>query len=156
MKISVITGAGEAQTDLAAFDRALYVAGIGDVNLLPLSSVIPPGAQVVQQRPCLSDDDWGKKLFVVLAQHRELAIGAEAWAGIGWVQDPDDGAGLFVEHHGGSKAYVESQIHESLTSMVAYRDRDFDDITLVTTGIVCKERPVCALVAAVYAVEGWD
>ena len=36
------SGKGEAPHALAAFDRALLDAGIGDVNLVKLSSILPP------------------------------------------------------------------------------------------------------------------
>jgi arginine decarboxylase len=38
-------GAGEASTELNAFDAALLQAGIGDTNLIKLSSILPPSAQ---------------------------------------------------------------------------------------------------------------
>ena len=54
-EIRLSTGVGVADTSLAAFDAALYEAGIGNFNLLPLSSVIPPGADIVQKQPELLD-----------------------------------------------------------------------------------------------------
>jgi arginine decarboxylase len=38
------SGHGEASTELNAFDAALLKAGIGDTNLVKLSSILPPGA----------------------------------------------------------------------------------------------------------------
>jgi pyruvoyl-dependent arginine decarboxylase (PvlArgDC) len=40
---------GIGRTELSAFDAALANVGIGDYNLLPLSSVIPLGAELVEQ-----------------------------------------------------------------------------------------------------------
>jgi len=42
------SGYGEASTDLNAFDAALLKAGIGDTNLIKLSSILPPGAEQVE------------------------------------------------------------------------------------------------------------
>lgn len=42
MKIDVVWGHGEGKTSLSAFDRTLLEAGIHNLNLIPLSSVIPP------------------------------------------------------------------------------------------------------------------
>jgi arginine decarboxylase len=41
-------GAGDASTELNAFDAALIEAGIGDTNLVKLSSILPPGAKEVK------------------------------------------------------------------------------------------------------------
>ena len=41
------SGWGEASTELNAFDAALIKAGIGDTNLVKMSSILPPGAEQV-------------------------------------------------------------------------------------------------------------
>src|SRR5450759_1495428 len=43
LTIQISTGVGGASTPLAAFDAALCEMGVGNFNLLQLSSVIPPG-----------------------------------------------------------------------------------------------------------------
>lgn len=43
-KFTLVAGVGEAKTRLTAFDKALLDAGIGNLNLLKVSSVLPPGA----------------------------------------------------------------------------------------------------------------
>jgi arginine decarboxylase len=43
------SGYGEASTALNAFDAALLEAGIGDTNLIKMSSILPPGAEEVQR-----------------------------------------------------------------------------------------------------------
>jgi arginine decarboxylase len=155
-EIRISTGVGVADTQLAAFDAALYEAGIGDVNLLPLSSVIPPGAQVVQKQPDLSDTAWGDRLYVVLAEQTATSVGEEAWAGIGWIQEPDgQRRGLFVEHHGSSEAEVEELIQTSLANMREYRPEVFGPVQSVLRGAHCSGRPVTALVAATYQSQPW-
>ena len=42
------SGWGEASTQLNAFDAALIKAGIGDTNLVKMSSILPPGAEQVE------------------------------------------------------------------------------------------------------------
>src|SRR3989344_3563037 len=46
MLISLTYGKGTGKTELSAFDAALWDAGIGDFNLITLSSVIPPDSRV--------------------------------------------------------------------------------------------------------------
>lgn len=41
---ALVKGAAEGRTRLNAFDKALLVAGIGDTNLMKMSSILPPGA----------------------------------------------------------------------------------------------------------------
>ncbi|AXV37095.1 MAG: arginine decarboxylase, pyruvoyl-dependent [Methanobacterium sp. BRmetb2] len=48
MNISITTGKSEGPTKLNAFDNALLDAGIGDVNLIKVSSIIPQGTKIVK------------------------------------------------------------------------------------------------------------
>lgn len=41
----LVKGAAEGRTRLNAFDNSLLNAGIGDTNLMRMSSIIPPGAE---------------------------------------------------------------------------------------------------------------
>jgi arginine decarboxylase len=153
-EIRLSTGAGVGPTTLSAFDAALHEAGIGNANLIPLSSVIPPGAEVIEKQP--EPGGWGDRLYVVLAEHRASSVGEEAWAGIGWVQEPEgQRRGLFVEHHGSSEAEVRNQIQASLEAMQAYRPEIFGPIRSVVRGARCTGTPVCALVAATYQSQPW-
>lgn len=153
--IPVTSGVGEGRTDLAAFDRALFDAGVANYNLLALSSVIPPGTTVRPEPLDWNGRGFGDRLYVVIAEHRAVRHGTQAWAGLGWVQRAADGSGLFVEHHGAGEAEVEEQIRASLDSMVRYREDDFGKVELVTAGVTCEEHPVCAAVVAVFGAEGW-
>ena len=47
MKVSLTKGASEGPTKLNAFDNALLDADIGNVNLIPVSSMLPPNSQVI-------------------------------------------------------------------------------------------------------------
>lgn len=154
-EIRVSSGVGTAPTPLAAFDAALYEAGIGNYNLLALSSVIPAGVQVVEKQPEVQGA-WGDRLYVVMAEHRAAAVGEEAWAGIGWIQEQEGlMRGLFVEHHGSSESEVEQAIHASLRSMQEYRPQKFGPVQLVMRGTQCHGQPVAALVAATYRHASW-
>lgn len=44
-KFTVMAGSAEGPTRLNAFDNALLESGIGNLNLLRVSSILPPGAQ---------------------------------------------------------------------------------------------------------------
>lgn len=44
---SLVRGASEGRTRLNAFDKALLEAGVGDTNLMRMSSILPPAAEEV-------------------------------------------------------------------------------------------------------------
>ena len=156
MRIQVIGGVGSGPTELAAFDAALIAAGVANFNLLTMSSVIPPQADVlVEDSPVAVEGAWGDRLYVVLAQQQVTIRNAEAWAGLGWVQDAS-GRGLFVEHHGGSRDEVEGDISDSLSRLVQNRGHTFGHHHVKVVGITCRDNAVCALVVAVYQSTGWE
>lgn len=43
-KFTLVSGVAEGGTKLTAFDKALLAASIGNLNLLKVSSILPPGA----------------------------------------------------------------------------------------------------------------
>lgn len=156
MRIEVAGGIGAGPTELAAFDAALIAAGVANFNLLVLSSVIPPGSEVVVSDTATKPTgEWGDRLYVVIAQERLSARNAEAWAGLGWVQDADSGRGLFVEHHGGSQAEVERDIADSLAAMCRNRGGTFGPVQMKLAGTTCGDGAACALVVATYTAAGW-
>ncbi len=155
MKICITQGTGKGQTKMAAFDAALWSAGIADFNLIKLSSIIPPKSSIeVRKADIEKEDNLGKKLYLVLSEKRESEIGREAWAGLGWVQ-AGDGRGIFVEQEGASEKEVIRLIEETLSDMTRYRSGNFGKIRNQVIGVRCEDRPVCALVAAVYQIEDW-
>lgn len=156
LQIEVAAAVGEGPTPVAAFDAALRLTGCANYNLVRLSSVIPPGSQILVSDHCEPHGEWGDRLYVVYAAQWAFHNGEAAWAGIGWVQDPIGGAGLFVEHEGHSRSEVDDAITASLASMTSGRGIDLpsggrhligtDDARGVHT---------CALVIATYAAQGW-
>lgn len=42
-RYALVAGTGDGATSLTAFDKALLNAGIGNVNLVKISSILPPG-----------------------------------------------------------------------------------------------------------------
>lgn len=163
--IVITRGVGTAGTCLAAFDDALFNAGIANLNLITLSSVIPPGSVVATPDPVAPPEQgwdlmgagWGDRLYCVLAESRVDKPGQEAWAGLAWWQTAD-GRGLFVEHHGHSEQQVTDELTVSILECVERRGLRLDDGTwgLAIEGAECIDRPVCALVAATYETQSWS
>lgn len=47
-RIIIASGSAEGSTPMGAFDKALLVAEIGNLNLIKVSSIVPPGAEVLR------------------------------------------------------------------------------------------------------------
>ena len=52
MKLHLAAAIGRARTDVAASDAARLAAGVGDLNVVPLSWIIPPGTEIVPTGRC--------------------------------------------------------------------------------------------------------
>lgn len=156
MKIHVSHGLGVGPTELAAFDQALVKAGVANFNLIYLSSVLPPGSDVlVDKKAVIPKGSWGDRLYVVMSQVRTSQRNKEAWAGIGWMQDPKTKQGLLVEHEGHSENEVRADIENSLHGLAQNRGMSFGPIHMEVQGTRCEDLPVCALVVAVFESSTW-
>ena len=153
LDITIRTGTGSAGTELAAFDAALCAAGVGDLNLVTLSSVIPPYSPVrPEEKPVVAEH--GDRLYCVLSAAHAREPGSTAWAGLGWTYAEESG-GLFVEHAGPTEEAVVDLIRSSLHDMGELRGRHLGPPQWVTAQASCTDRPACAVVVAAYAVQGW-
>ncbi len=90
-----------------------------------------------------------------MAQMRVDQRGRQAWAGVGWAQEPTSGKGLFVEHWGHSECEVRHDLEASLMSMTASRDEVFAPPEYLVQGTVCRDEPACVVVVAVYGSAPW-
>lgn len=155
-KLYLVSAVGQGRTEISAFDNALHNAGIANYNLLTLSSVIPPNTEIeVVEKLNWNDKEFGDRLYCVMARQITTTFGEQACAGIGWVQSDVDGRGLFVEHHAESEETVKKLVDNSLSDMVKYRPTEFGGVHSEIIGIECVDKPVCAIVVAVYQAEPW-
>lgn len=158
MNIQLTKGVGSGPTELSAFDQALVEAGVANFNLIYLSSVLPPGSdvRVIEDTKAVAPKGgWGDRLYVVMAQMRTSRRNQEAWAGIGWIQDPVTKQGLLVEHEGHTEEEVRDDIRASLEALAANRNTEFGPINMAVTGAKCVDFPVCALVVATFESTEW-
>ena len=156
MIITVATGVGRGPTRVAAFDSALHARGVGDNNLIRLSSVIPPGTDIVRGKGATPDDEYGHRLYCVIATGEVTQKGHVAAAGIGWIQG-EDKRGLFVEIEGHSTQEVEQNIHATLDHMRLSRDYNYAQVNHEIIEEECLEdgEHTCVVVVAVYQSEPW-
>lgn len=95
-KLYLVAGKAEGGTLLNAFDNALLDAGIGNVNLIKVSSIVPPGAEVVLERPVLPR---GALVPCVYAE-RTSDVPSERIAVALAVGLAEDGFGIVMESEG--------------------------------------------------------
>jgi arginine decarboxylase len=163
MKIYLTTGVGFGKTPISAFDSALRDAGVDNFNLLTLSSVVPPGAEVVFEKYVPEGDQWGNKLYCVMAEIRTRESGQFIGAALGWYQ-LDDGRGVFVEHmeKGETQEAVEAnlkeEIHQSLTDMCNSRNIPVEEDRLKMKMSIARveDSSASVLVVAAYKSDGWE
>ncbi len=104
-------------SDLNAFDEALLEAGIGDTNIISVSSILPPNIKQVEPQGL----PHGAFLHCVLAQQRG-GEGEMITAGIGYATRRDHGGGYVVEGHmHGTKRALKEVLEWKLNGMAKRR-----------------------------------
>ena len=137
-------GRAEGGTPLNAFDNALLAAGIGNINLLKVSSILPPDVPVIE----LPKIKPGALIPTAYAAMTSETPGQTVAAAVGYAV-PDDPAknGVIMEFHGvATKAEAERQIHLMLEEAFRVRGE-----TIRERGVAAVEHTVerigCALAA---------
>lgn len=110
-KYIIVAAKAEAKHELTAFDAALLKAGIGDVNLVRLSSILPPGCLEAK-----SGIDFPRGAFVPTAYGACCSekAGEIIAAAIG-VGIDGDGSGVIMEHAGNCSA---EEAHRKVEQMI--------------------------------------
>jgi arginine decarboxylase len=156
--IRVSTGSGAGPTRLAAFDAALFAAGVAHFNLVRLSSVIPPNAVVgevsgAEQVPGAKGD----LAYCVYADAYASTPGEQAWAGIAWaVHEDRSGVGLFVEQSAASESMLLHDLRVTIEAMSRTRGDKYRVVGQTVGSAVCADLPVCAVVVATYGTSRWS
>jgi len=137
-------GHAEGGTTLNAFDNALLAAGIGNINLLKVSSILPPDVPVVE----LPKIKPGALVPTAYAAITSETPGETVAAAVGYAV-PDDPAknGVIMEFHGvGRRDEAERQIRAMLDEAFRVRGETIAEMRVVATEHRV-ERIGCALAA---------
>lgn len=143
--ISVVAGHGEGGTELNAFDRALQDAGAADLNFLRVTSILPPGARVIE----LPRYPAGILMPAVYARAASTRPGEQVCAAIG--------VGLAREHHGvimeytghSSRAEAERTVRAMVEEGFRMRGLPLDEVVVVAAEHTV-ERAGCAVALALF------
>jgi arginine decarboxylase len=137
-------GHAEGGTTLNAFDNALLAAGIGNINLLKVSSILPPDVPVVE----LPKIKLGALVPTAYAAITSEIPGETVAAAVGYAV-PDDPAknGVIMEFHGvASREQAERQIRAMLDEAFRVRGESVAEMRVFAVEHRV-ERIGCALAA---------
>jgi arginine decarboxylase len=143
-------GHAEGGTTLNAFDNALLAAGIGNINLIKVSSIIPPDVAIID----LPKIKPGAIVPTAYAAITSETPGETITAAVGYAI-PDDPAknGVIMEFHGiGSRAEAERQIRAMLEEAFRVRGEETHEMKIFAVDHTV-ERIGCALAAVTLLTE---
>jgi arginine decarboxylase len=112
MKVSITSGKAEGPSKLNAFDNALLDAGIGDINLIKVSSIIPINTRIVELPEFPAGEMVNTVLSYVSSDVKGDLLSAVIAVAIG------NDLGCVVEHSGINQD--PSEIKEKAVNMVQY------------------------------------
>ena len=142
-KYTLVAGVAEGPTRLNAFDNALLAAGIGDMNLLRVSSILPPAAKEAER----FDMPLGSLLPTAYGAIESEVTGELISAAIG-VGIPGDGkSGVIMEFSGRCSAQdAEAEVRRMVEAAFASRGRPLEAVR-VRSAELRVERIGCAFAA---------
>ncbi|HYM71239.1 MAG TPA: arginine decarboxylase, pyruvoyl-dependent [bacterium] len=143
--ISVVAGHGEGGTEINAFDRALMDAGAADLNFLRVTSILPPGARVIELPPYPP----GLLMPAVYARIVSTRAGDRIAAAIG-VGISRDSHGVIMEYTGHtSRAEAEQITRQMVVEGFEIRRLALDEV-VVAAAEHTVERAGCAVALALF------
>ncbi len=145
-KFKLVAGSGEGSYSLTAFDAALLNAGIGNVNLLRVSSILPPAA--IQDQDLVIPP--GSLVPTAYASITSAEVGTQIAAAVG-VGLSGDSFGVIMEFSGCcSRQEAENRVARMIEEAFAIR-------SLTLFGMLVKgvEHRVVKIGAAFAAVPMW-
>jgi arginine decarboxylase len=134
-KYFLVAGFASGPTMLNAFDNALLAAGIGNTNLVRMSSILPPGAQLIDPIQGGSKEmPYGSLVPVAYADITSADEGETVSAAIA-VGIPEDQTlpGVIMEHHSlGDEEACRRQVISRVEAAFASRDWKLKEIKVTS------------------------
>ncbi|MGM0510287.1 MAG: pyruvoyl-dependent arginine decarboxylase [Thermoplasmatota archaeon] len=149
-KFALVKGKGVSKiSKMNALDKAMLSAGIGDINMIKVSSVLPPEIERVEDFP----DDIGAFRPCVIA--KAVGKGKDLGAGLAYGFRKDKKGGYVAENSQVTENFdmnkFESRLMKKITKMGEDRDIELDGFVTETIELKVKEDEFgCALVVLVY------
>jgi arginine decarboxylase len=143
-KAAGTAGNAEGSTPLNAFDNALLAAGIGNINLIKVSSILPPGVELV----ALPRIKPGALVPTAYAAMTSEVPGEVVAAAVGWARPVDPAKnGVIMEFHDkATREEAERMIVQMLEEAFRVRGEKIRDMKVFAVEHRV-ERTGCALAA---------
>ncbi|MFQ5898152.1 MAG: pyruvoyl-dependent arginine decarboxylase [Candidatus Methylomirabilia bacterium] len=143
-KTAATAGHAEGSTPLNAFDNALLSAGLGNVNLLKISSIIPPDVDFV----ALPQIKPGSLIPTAYAAITSQVPGELISAAVGYALPADrTKAGVIMEYHDvAPKAEAEQAVRQMLEEAFSVRGETIRELAVMASEHRV-ERLACAFAA---------
>jgi arginine decarboxylase len=143
-KVAATSGSAEGSTPLNAFDNALLAAGIGNINLVKVSSILPPAVDIV----ALPGLQPGAIVPTAYAAMTSEVPGEVVAAAVGWAlpTDPSRNGVIMEFHDKATREEAERAIVQMLEE--AFRIRGWTIRSMQVESVEHRvERTGCALAA---------
>lgn len=143
-KYKICSGVGEAQFKLNAFDRALVKSGVGNYNLIKVSSILPKGSKITNS----IELEQGSLLPVAYAAYTSdpCGEGKELSAAIAiGIPEDQDSIGVIMEWSGlAPEKYAKEQVTEMVKCAMADRNIENYNISIKSvSGKTSQNNYVC-------------
>lgn len=145
MKIAIVSGNDEGPTKLNAFDNALSDAGIGDVNLIKVSSMLAGNAEIVEL-PELSP---GAMINCVLAEVTSDVPGEEITATVAVAIGEKLGCVVETTGRGKNPDEIICEAKEMVTYMMDRRGEEIKNL-IVETSTATVRKTASVISSVVY------
>ena len=127
----IVAGHAEGYTQLNAFDNAIMKAGVGDTNLIRLSSILPPASIRIQP----VELPYGALIPIAYAYKMSSELGEIIASAVAIAIPVDDSLpGLIMEHSNAVSAKsAEEKVREMARQGFLERKRELKEIISIST-----------------------
>jgi arginine decarboxylase len=143
-------GSSSGKSELTAFDNALLDAGIGNLNLLKVTSVLPPGAKVFLLEECKFALPKGAMIPTVYTRiiNETDGILISSAIGVGIPDNNKNNGMIFEASITGSKEKAEISVCRMIEEAFESRGYILKDSIVVSSEIEISKNISCTLAAA--------
>ncbi len=147
MKIAIVSGKDEGPTKLNAFDNALSDAGIGDVNLIKVSSMLGPNTEIVD----LPDFKPGSMVNCVLSEVTSDVSGQQITAVVAVAIGDELGCAVEASGRDESPDDVIAEAKAMATYMMDRRGVEIRDLIVESSSTTVNK--IASVIASIVYIE---
>ncbi len=148
--VYLCSGFGQGYSQLEALDNALLEAGIGDLSLIAVTSILPPRFKVVQEMPA---DIRGCTVPCIISKAfgvRGDTISAAIVIARTYREDGSEDIGLVAEAHAlGPENVAVEMAKEEIKRMAQRRGLKLEIVKVISASGIVEEAHGCAIACAV-------